>query len=71
MVLPAELYAIIPNLETGKSYEFRVLAVNEAGRGEPSQTSDPVTMKHTRGYFCIISCSNSNVLVFLCTRSFF
>lgn len=49
MVLPAELYAIIPNLEFGKTYEFRVLAVNQAGRGEPSDPSSTVCIKATRG----------------------
>lgn len=54
MVLPAELYAIIPNLEVGKTYEFRVLAVNQAGRGEPSDASVAVCIKATRGINSIL-----------------
>ena len=54
MVPPQEQYAIIPYLTVGKVYEFRVFAVNLAGRGEPSDASPSVTIKPTRGntVFC-------------------
>lgn len=45
MVLPCDTYAIIPDLLEDKDYEFRVCAVNEAGRGE---VSDPSPILHTR-----------------------
>ncbi|KAL7064324.1 hypothetical protein AAHC03_04779 [Spirometra sp. Aus1] len=35
----------LPNLIEDKSYEFRVLAVNEAGESPPSQTDRPVLIK--------------------------
>ena len=49
MVLPAELYAIIPKLLLGKTYEFRVSAVNQAGRSNPSDPSIALCIKATRG----------------------
>ncbi|KAF0296563.1 Twitchin [Amphibalanus amphitrite] len=35
----------VPDLDEGQTYEFRVKAVNEAGPGEPSGGSRPVTAK--------------------------
>ena len=41
----------VDNLDEGVEYEFRVRAVNEAGPGEPSDTSKPVTAKCRRRKF--------------------
>ena len=49
MVPPRELCAIIPSLTEGEEYEFRVVAVNEAGRGEFSDPSPMLKTKATRG----------------------
>ncbi|EDX15878.1 GD15479 [Drosophila simulans] len=38
----------VSNLRDGARYEFRVLAVNEAGPGHPSKPSDPMTAEHQR-----------------------
>ncbi|KAL0267677.1 UNVERIFIED_CONTAM: hypothetical protein PYX00_009872 [Menopon gallinae] len=35
----------VPDLTEGQDYEFRVIAVNEAGQSEPSEPSDVVTAK--------------------------
>jgi len=53
MVPPQEQYAIIPHLVVDKVYEFRVLGVNVAGRGESSDASPSVCIKPTRGYLLI------------------
>lgn len=37
----------------GKEYEYRVLAVNEAGSSEPSVPCKPITAKPTKGNTCI------------------
>ncbi|XP_022091183.1 twitchin-like isoform X3 [Acanthaster planci] len=37
--------AIVPNLTEGKEYQFRVIALNEAGPGKPSRASDAVVAK--------------------------
>jgi len=50
MVPPQERYAVIPYLTVDKVYEFRVVGVNVAGHGEPSDISPPVCIKPTRGY---------------------
>lgn len=38
----------VPNLEEGEEYEFRVMAVNKAGPGEPSDASNSVIAKPRR-----------------------
>lgn len=37
------LHYTVPGLRDGGRYEFRVIAVNEAGPGQPSKPSDPIT----------------------------
>jgi len=54
MVPQQEQYAIIPYLVMGKYYEFRVVGVNAAGRGEPSEASPSVCIKPTRGYCSLL-----------------
>lgn len=36
------------DLREGNRYEFRVLAVNEAGMGKPSKPSNPMTAKEQK-----------------------
>ncbi|XP_037720926.1 twitchin isoform X30 [Drosophila subpulchrella] len=38
----------VPDLRDGARYEFRIIAVNEAGPGQPSKPSDPITAEHQR-----------------------
>ena len=45
MVPLSDLCAVVPDLREGHLYEFRVVAVNKAGRGEWSDTSDVVEKK--------------------------
>lgn len=40
---------IVPDLENGKEYEFRVAAVTDAGVGEPSLNTAPVLVKEKLG----------------------
>ena len=35
----------VPDLTEGEQYQFRVIAVNQAGPSEPSEPSDTVTCK--------------------------
>lgn len=35
----------VPNLTEGEEYEFRVIAVNKGGPGEPSEASRPIVAK--------------------------
>ena len=48
MVPPTELDAIIPDLVEGEEYEFRVVAVNQAGRGEYSSPSKAIKTRATK-----------------------
>ena len=48
-MVPAEATeAFVPDLEEGEEYEFRVVPVNEAGYGEPSDSTKPLLVKATR-----------------------
>ena len=45
---PDETKAVIPDLDEGKEYEFRVIPVNEAGPGEASDPTKSVLTKVRR-----------------------
>ena len=45
----------VDDLIEGEEYEFRVLAVNEAGTGKPSLGSGPIKIKDPYGKICVKS----------------
>lgn len=45
----------VPNLIEDKTYEFRVMAVNDAGESEPTMIDRPVCVKDPKGRECLIS----------------
>ncbi|KPJ16777.1 Twitchin [Papilio machaon] len=44
-VPPKQTKATVPDLIEGQDYEFRIIAVNQAGQSEPSEPSDIITAK--------------------------
>jgi len=49
-MVPADVTsAVVPGLDEGKEYDFRVLPVNAAGAGEASDASQSVITKARRG----------------------
>ena len=49
MVPADQLNAHVPGLEEGQEYEFRVVPVNDAGPGEPSEETPRILCKARRG----------------------
>ena len=51
----------VTDLYKGDEYEFRVVAVNEAGMGKPSDMTPPVAIKDPYGTYNYSSNSNKSV----------
>lgn len=47
-----ETAATVGNLKQGEEYQFRVIAKNKAGKGQPSEPSDRVIAKPRHCNFC-------------------
>ena len=46
---PSQTHATVPRLMEGTKYEFRIMAENLQGRGEPLVSDKPVTAKPCAG----------------------
>jgi hypothetical protein len=44
------LEATVNGLVAGEQYEFRIVAKNKAGKGQPSDPSDPIVAKDRKGF---------------------
>lgn len=55
------------DLHQGKTYVFRVRAVNANGVGKPSDTSEPVLVEARPGETCLFGCSTGKTSREPCT----
>lgn len=56
--------ATIPNLEEGHEYEFRIVAVNKAGPGEPSDPSRAQIAKPRNCNYLIVTCTSRRISIY-------